>query len=228
MGVVTTMTDHAIPHPRPTRPRLRGRLHQIAFLVSLPAGVALLAAAGSGRARLAALVYVVSLAAMFGTSAALHGRHWSPRAWLRMDRLDRAMIYVLIAGSWTPVILLALHPGWRVVFLALVWTVAAAGIVLVLVRTANPVVGVTRMALYLGLGWASVLLLPQLVGTLGLGRVSLAMVGGLFYTVGVVVLVRQRPDPVPDVFGYHEVWHAFTVAAGACHYVFIWLLATAG
>jgi hemolysin III len=222
------MTDHAIPHPRPTRPRLRGRLHQIAFLVSLPAGAALLAAAGSGRARVAALVYVVSLAAMFGTSAALHGRHWSPRAWLRMDRLDRAMIYVLIAGSWTPVILLALHPGWRVAFLALVWTLAATGVVLVLVRTANPVVGLTRMVLYLGLGWASVLLLPQLVGTLGLGKVGLAMVGGLFYTVGVVVLVRQRPDPVPDVFGYHEVWHAFTVAAGACHFAFIWLLATAG
>ena len=222
------MSDHAIPHPRPTRPRLRGRLHQIAFLISLPAGAALLVAAGSGRARLAALVYVVSLAAMFGTSAALHGRHWSPRAWLRMDRLDRAMIYVLIAGSWTPVILLALGPGWRVAFLALVWTVAAAGIVLVLLRTANPVVGLTRMILYLGLGWISVLLLPQLATTLGLGKVALAMVGGLFYTAGVVVLIRQRPDPSPQVFGYHEVWHAFTVAAGACHYVFIWLLATSG
>ena len=91
------MSDHTIPHPRPIRPRLRGRLHQIAFLVSLPAGAALLLAAGSGRARLGALVYAVSLAAMFGTSAALHRRHWSPRAWLRMDRLDRAMIYVLIA-----------------------------------------------------------------------------------------------------------------------------------
>jgi hemolysin III len=222
------MSDHTIPHPRPTRPRLRGWLHQIAFLVSLPAGVALLLAAGSGRARLAALVYVVSLAAMFGTSAALHRRHWSARAWLRMDRLDRAMIYVLIGGSYTPVILLALRPGWRVAFLALVWTVAAAGIVLVLLRTANPVVGLTRMILYLGLGWTSVLLLPQLVGTLGLGKVSLAMVGGLFYTVGAVVLIRQRPDPVPHVFGYHEVWHAFTVAAGACHFAFIWLLATAG
>jgi hemolysin III len=100
--------------------------------------------------------------------------------------------------------------------------------VLVLLRTANPVVGLTRMILYLGLGWISVLLLPQLVGTLGLGKVTLAMAGGLFYTVGVVVLIRQRPDPSPHVFGYHEVWHAFTVAAGACHFAFIWLLATAG
>jgi hemolysin III len=222
------MSDHPIPHPRPVTPRLRGRLHQLAFLASIPAGVALLLAAGSGRARLAALIYVASLVGMFGSSTALHRGRWSARAWLRMDRLDRAMIYVLIAGSYTPVILLALRPGWREVFLALVWTAAAAGIVLVLLRTAHPVVGLTRMLLYLGLGWASVLLLPQLAGTLGLGKVALAMVGGLFYTAGVVVLIRQRPDPRPQVFGYHEVWHAFTVAAGACHFAFIWLLATAG
>jgi hemolysin III len=145
-----------------------------------------------------------------------------------MDRLDRAMIYVLIAGSYTPVVLLALRPGWRVGFLVLVWAVAAAGIVLVLLRTENQVVGLTRMLLYLGLGWTSVLLLPQLADTLGLGMVGLAMLGGLFYTVGVVVLVRRRPDPKPTVFGYHEVWHALTLAAGACHFTFIWLLATAG
>jgi hemolysin III len=222
------MSDHSIQHPRPHTPRLRGLLHQLAFLASIPAGVALLAAAGSGRARLAVLVYVVSLAAMLGSSAALHRRRWSARAWLRMDRLDRAMIYVLIAGSYTPVILLALRPGWRVGLLVLVWTVAAAGIVLVLLRTANPVLGVTRMALYLGLGWTSVLLLPELVGTLGLGKVSLALVGGLFYTIGVVVLIRRRPDPAPLVFGYHEVWHAFTVAAVACHFALIWQLAVAG
>ena len=209
-------------------PRLRGRLHQLAFLASIPAGMALLLAAGSARARLGALIYVVSLVGMFGTSAALHRGRWSARAWLRMDRLDRAMIYVLIAGSYTPVILLALRPSWREAFLALVWTAAAAGIVLVLLRTAHPVVGLTRMLLYLGLGWASVLLLPQLMGTLGLGKVALAMVGGLFYTAGVVVLIRQRPDPRPQVFGYHEVWHAFTVAAGVCHFTFIWLVATAG
>jgi hemolysin III len=222
------MSDHPIPHPRPHTPRLRGLLHQVAFLASIPAGGALVLAASSGRARMATLVYVVSLAAMFGTSAALHRRRWSPRALLRMDRLDRSMIYVLIAGSYTPVILLALRPGWRVAFLTLVWTVAAAGIVLVLVRTGNGVVGLVRMILYLGLGWISVLILPQLAGTLGLGKVALAIVGGLFYTVGVVVLIRQRPDPNPRVFGYHEVWHAFTVAAGACHFALIWLLATAG
>jgi hemolysin III len=220
------MPNLSLQLPLPGKPRLRGRLHQAAFVVSIPAGIALILAASSPLARLAVLVYAVSLAAMFGTSAALHRRHWSPRAWLRMDQLDRAMIYVLIAGSYTPVVLLALRPGWRVAFLALVWTIAAAGICLVLVWNRGQVIFVTRMVLYLGLGWISVLLLPQLAATIGLGSLALCVVGGVLYTVGVVVLIRRRPDPNPRVFGYHEVWHAFTLAAGACHYALIWLIAT--
>jgi hemolysin III len=220
------MPDLSLQLPLPGKPRLRGRLHQVAFVVSIPAGIALVWAASSPLARGAALVYAVSLAAMFGTSAALHRRHWSPRAWLRMDQLDRAMIYVLIAGSYTPVVLLALRPGWRVAFLALVWTVAAAGICLVLVWHRGRVIFVTRMVLYLGLGWISVVLLPQLAETIGLGSLALCVLGGVLYTVGVVVLIRRRPDPNPRVFGYHEVWHAFTLAAGACHYTLIWLIAT--
>jgi hemolysin III len=220
------MPDLSLQLPLPGKPRLRGRLHQVAFLVSIPAGIALVWAADSPLARVAALVYAISLAAMFGTSAALHRRHWSRRAWLRMDQLDRVMIYVLIAGSYTPVVLLALRPGWRVAFLALVWTVAAVGICLVLVWNRGRVIFVTRMALYLGLGWISVVLLPQLADTIGLRRLALGVIGGVLYTVGVVVLIRRRPDPNPRVFGYHEVWHAFTVAAGACHYTLIWLLAT--
>jgi hemolysin III len=210
-----------------TAPRLRGRLHQVAFLVSIPAGIALVLAAQSRLARLGVLVYALSLTAMFGTSAAFHRLRWSPRARLRMDRLDRTMIYVLIAGSYTPVCLLALRPGWRVAFLALVWTGAAVGVALVLLWNRHRGIGVVRMVLYLGLGWLSLLILPQLARTLGLGRLALGVAGGLLYTVGAVVLIRRRPDPNPRVFGYHEVWHAFTVAAGACHYALIWLLATA-
>jgi hemolysin III len=220
------MSDPDVESILRSRPRLRGRLHQYAFVASVPAGIALVSSAHSLLARLAVLVYATSLAAMFGTSAALHRLHWSPRAWLRMDRLDRVMIYVLIAGSYTPVTLLALRPGWRVAFLALVWTVAAVGIALVLVRTRVWGVGVLRMVLYLGLGWMSLLILPELSRTLGAGKLVLAGVGGILYTVGAVVLMRQRPDPNPRVFGYHEVWHAFTVAAGACHYALIWLIAT--
>jgi hemolysin III len=211
-----------------TPPRLRGRLHQGAFLVSIPAGTALVVAARSWSARAGVLVYALSLTAMFGTSAALHRLRWSPRARLRMDRLDRTMIYVLIGGSYTPVCLLALRPGWRVALLALVWTGAAVGVALVLIRTHRRGVGVLRMVLYLGLGWMSLLVLPELARTIGLGRLALGVLGGVLYTVGAVVLMRRRPDPSPRVFGYHEVWHAFTVAAGACHYALIWLLATAG
>jgi hemolysin III len=210
-----------------TPPRLRGRLHQVAFLVSIPAGIALVVAARSWPARAGVLVYALSLSAMFGTSTALHRLRWSPPARLRMDRLDRTMIYVLIAGSYTPVCLLALRPGWRVALLALVWTGAAAGIALVLIRTRRRGVGVLRMVLYLGLGWMSLLVLPELARTIGLGRLALAVLGGVLYTLGAVVLIRRRPDPSPRVFGYHEVWHAFTVAAGACHYALIWLLVTA-
>ena len=210
-----------------TPPRLRGRLHQVAFFASIPAGIALVVAARSWPARAGVLVYALSLTAMFGTSAALHRLRWSPRARLRMDRLDRTMIYVLIAGSYTPVCLLALRPGWRVALLALVWTGAAVGIALVLRWNRRRGTGVVRMVLYLGLGWMSVLVLPELARTLGRGQLALAVLGGVLYTVGAVVLIRRRPDPSPRVFGYHEVWHAFTVAAGACHYALIWLLATA-
>jgi hemolysin III len=210
-----------------TPPRLRGRLHQAAFLVSIPAGIALVVVARSWPTRAGVLVYALSLSAMFGTSAALHRLRWSPRARLRMDRLDRTMIYVLIAGSYTPVCLLALRPGWRVAVLALVWTGAAVGVVLVLLRIHRRGIGVLRMILYLGLGWMSLLVLPELARTLGLGQLALAVLGGVLYTVGAVVLIRRRPDPSPRVFGYHEVWHAFTIAAGACHYALIWLLATA-
>jgi hemolysin III len=210
-----------------TAPRLRGRLHQVAFFASIPAGIALVLVARSWPARIGVLVYALSLTAMFGTSAAFHRLRWSPRARLRMDRLDRTMIYVLIAGSYTPVCLLALRPGWRVALLALVWTGAAVGIALVLLWNRHRGIGVVRMVLYLGLGWMSVLVLPELSRTLGLGQLALAVMGGVLYTVGAVVLIRRRPDPSPRVFGYHEVWHAFTVAAGACHYALIWLLATA-
>jgi hemolysin III len=210
-----------------TVPRLRGRLHQVAFFASIPAGIALVLVARSWPARVGVLVYALSLTAMFGISAAFHRLRWSPRARLRMDRLDRTMIYVLIAGSYTPVCLLALRPGWRVALLALVWTGAAVGIALVLLRNRHRGIGVVRMVLYLGLGWMSVLVLPELARTLGLGKLVLAVTGGVLYTVGAIVLIRRRPDPSPRVFGYHEVWHAFTVAAGACHYALIWLLATA-
>jgi len=208
----------------PATPRLRGRLHQVAFVVAVPAGVALVLAARTGPARVAAAVYALSLAGLFGTSAAFHLGRWSDPVRRRMDQADHAMIYVLIAGSWTPFAVLTLGPPWGLAILGAVWAVAVGGIAVVILWHRIRIVGIT---LYLTLGWLGLATLPWLAGRLGVAKLILLVGGGVLYTVGAVVLGRQRPDPSPSVFGYHEVWHAFTIAAGACHFAFIWLLATA-
>ncbi len=208
----------------PAKPRLRGRLHQFAFAASIPAGLALVLAARTLPARLAAAVYALSLAGLYGTSAAFHLGRWSAAMRRRMDQADHAMIYVLIAGSYTPFALLALDRAWGLTVLGVVWTVAVGGIAVVILRHRIRLVGIT---LYLTLGWIGVLTLPWLAGRLGIAKLTLLLVGGILYTVGAVVLGRQRPDPNTSVFGYHEVWHALTVAAGMCHYALIWLLVRA-
>jgi hemolysin III len=201
------------------KPRLRGVLHEAGFYVSLPLGVALVASADAGRPRAVAAVFAASVVAMFGASALYHRGTWSParRRWLR--RLDHAGIYGLIAGTYTPVGLLVLRGGWRTGVLATVWTGAVVGICLRLVWVSAPewlsaLVGVT-------LGWVGVVVFPQLVRDLGLGPSSLLLAGGLCYTLGAVVYARRRPDPRPAVFGYHELFHAFTLAAVALQYAAI-------
>ena len=220
------MPSPAPPEPtNPIKPKLRGRLHQAAFVLSVPAGVALiLAARTSIAARVGAVVFAVSLAGLYGTSAAFHLGRWSAAARRRMDQADHAMIYVLIAGSYTPFALLALDRTWGVTILGVVWAVALGGIAVVILRHRIRVVGIT---MYLTLGWLGAVTLPWLAGRLGVAKLTLLLTGGVLYTVGAVVLARQRPDPHPLVFGYHEVWHAFTVAAGTCHYILIWLLVRA-
>jgi hemolysin III len=212
------MTD---PGGAVAKPRLRGRLHQLAFVAAVPAGVALVLAARTPPARLAAAVYALSLAGLYGTSAAFHLGRWSPAVHRRMDQADHAMIYVLIAGSWTPFAVLALGRPWGLAILGAVWAVAVAGVGVVILWHRVRIVGIT---LYLTLGWLGAATLPWLAGRLGIAKLTLLVAGGVLYTVGAVVLGRQRPDPNPSVFGYHEVWHACTVAAGLCHFALIWLL----
>ena len=206
-------------------PKLRGRLHQVAFIVSIPAGIALVLAGWSTLAKVAAAVYAVSLAGLYGTSAAFHLGRWSAAARRRMDQADHAMIYVLIAGSYTPFALLAFNRTLGLLVVTAVWTVAAGGIVVVILWHRIRIVGI---ALYLTLGWLAVFSLPWLAHRLGFAKLALLLAGGILYTAGAVILDRQRPNPSPAVFGYHEVWHAFTVGAGLCHYVLIWLLVTGG
>jgi hemolysin III len=207
------------------RPRLRGRLHQIAFLVSIPAGVALVALARGAEARVSAGVFATTLTALFGVSATYHLGQWSARAHRLMKRLDHSMIFLFIAGTYTPVTLLALRPAWGITLLLLAWSGAAVGVLITVMRLDQwHRVG---FALYLVLGWLGAIATPQLVH--GLSRVELALLvaGGVLYTVGAVVLARKRPDPHPVVFGYHEVWHTFVVGASICHFLLVLLLVRA-
>jgi hemolysin III len=198
------------------RPRLRGVSHQYAFFVSLILGGVLVAIADGAGRRAAAGVFAVALATMFGVSALYHRVSWEPRARRLMRRLDHAAIYLLIAGTYTPFALLALDGAWRWTILPLVWGGTLVAIALKLAWTEAP--KWLAAAIGIGLGWVGVVALPQLWSHAGPTGVALLAVGGVLYTAGAVVYARERPDPVPTVFGYHEVFHAFVVAAAACQY----------
>jgi hemolysin III len=198
------------------KPSLRGVSHQYAFYAALAAGIALVVLARGGEARVVALVYALSLSAMFGASALYHRFDWSPRprAWLR--RLDHSMIFVLVAGTYTPFAVLVLAPalGWTV--LAVVWGGALAGVIISLLWIDAP--RWLTAVLYVALGWVSIVTMPQLWDRAGVLAVALLATGGLLYTAGAVVYARRRPDPVPRVFGYHEVFHVLVIAAAAVHF----------
>jgi hemolysin III len=213
------------PGAAPRRPQLRGRLHQVAFVVALPAGIALVVAASAADRRVAAAIFALSLVALYGVSAAFHRRAWSPSASRRMQQLDHAMIFVLIAGSYTPICLVTLDGPWRASMLTAAWTGAALGVGWSLLGLDRP--RGLGLGLYLTLGWLIVVAFPQVMPQLSGVQIGLLAGGGLFYTVGAISLAVRRPDPFPLVFGYHEVWHALTIAAGLCHFLLIWSLVTA-
>jgi hemolysin III len=199
------------------RPRLRGVLHQAAFSVSLVVGTLLIVYAHGGREKVAAAVFAGSVSAMLGASALYHRVIWTPRLRLWMRRLDHAGIYLLIAGTYTPVGLLILKGTWQTVILTIVWAGAGVAVVLKFAWVEAPkwlaaVIGIA-------LGWVGVVVMPQLATRAGIAAVVLLAVGGVAYTLGAIVYARGRPDPIPHVFGYHEVFHALTLVAVACQYV---------
>jgi hemolysin III len=201
------------------KPRLRGVLHQVAFMIALVLAPLLIIGADGGRPRLAAAVFAASVAACFGASALYHRVTWSPSARLWMRRIDHAGIYLLIAGTYTPVSLLVLRGAWRPVVLTIVWAGAVAAIVLKFVWVAAP--KWLAAAIGLALGWVAVVALPQLIAKADPAAVILLVAGGLAYTAGAIVYARRRPDPAPAVFGYHELFHALTIVGVACQYVAI-------
>lgn len=205
--------------PPRVKPRLRGVLHEAAFFVALVVGVLLVINANGTRASLAAAVFGGSVVAMLGASALYHRVTWSVRVRPWMRRLDHAGIYLLIAGTYTPVGLLTLRGTMREVVLAVVWIGAAAAILMKFMWVSAPkwLSAVTGIAL----GWAGIAAMPQVARHAGAAAVVLLGIGGLAYTVGAVVYARRRPDPVPAVFGYHELFHALTLVAVTCQYVAI-------
>jgi hemolysin III len=204
------------------RPTWRGWLHVGAFAASIPGAAFLLLRSDRASARVASAVYGAALLLGFGTSATYHRLARSVRARRIMQRMDHSMIFVLIAGTYTPVCLLGLPAAWGIPLLCVVMAGAALGIVLKQLAFAR--FRVLEYALYPALGWAAIATLPALVRTLSSAELTFLLVGGLLYTVGLPVLVRRRPNPWPRTFGYHEVWHASTVLAGACHFAAVGML----
>lgn len=210
-------------HPNPpdvvlTRPLFRGVLHEAGFVVSCLVAVAFLLPL-DGERLLAAAVFAASASTMLGASALYHRVTWSPAARLRMRRVDHAGIYVLIAGTFTPVGLLSLHGTLQTVVLSLVWSGAALAILTKVCWVAAP--KWLSVAVAVTLGWIGIFTLPQLAQSAGLGAVVLLAIGGVAYTAGAVVYARRKPDPFPRTFGYHEIFHGLTLVALTCQYVAI-------
>ena len=201
------------------KPRLRGVSHQWAFLVSLVAGAALVVAAQGSREVVAVSIYAFSLSALLGTSALYHRVTWQPGARRWMRALDHTMIFVFIAGTYTPFALLVMEGTLADVILIVVWASALGGAVLNLAWWDAP--KWFTAAVYLSTGWAAIAAMPQLWEKVGPVAVGMLALGGALYTAGAVIYARRRPDPNPEVFGYHEIFHLLVIAAAAIQYAAI-------
>src|SRR3954470_18272086 len=200
-----------------SRPKLRGLLHSIAFPAALAAGIVLVALAGNPRARLGCAIYAISGCLLFGVSAVYHRWHGSQRVRSVLQRLDHANIFLIIAGTYSPIALIILRGTTSRVVLTIVWVGAAAGIALQLLWDNAP--RWLYVPIYLALGWVAVFVIPDLLHRGGVAVLVLVAVGGALYSLGALVYAFQRPDPFPRIFGFHEVFHALTVAAFVVQYV---------
>ena len=204
------------PAAKTIKPRLRGVLHDRAFFASLVAGVALVLIAQTPRAVFAASVFALSVSALLGVSALYHQVDWSPEARGRMRRLDHSMIFLLIAGTYTPFAMLVLEGTFATVLLAVVWGAAIVGslVELALADHSKWIMATICVAL----GWVSVIALPQISDAIGVTGTVLLALGGVAYTVGAIIYAAKKPDIVPGVFGYHELFHALVLVAIALQY----------
>ncbi|HEY2672962.1 MAG TPA: hemolysin III family protein [Rugosimonospora sp.] len=223
------MTTQATPRLRPTdigKPRMRGWLHTYAFFVAAACGIVLTAVAATRAAHpgaapaVSCAIYSLTVCGLFGTSALYHRRVWSPRGYKIMKRLDHSMIFVFIAGTYTPFSVLLLSHTKAIVILAIVWGGAILGVAMKLVSPNAP----RRLSapLYVALGWVAVAVLPDMLHGGGVAAFTLMMAGGAAYTAGAVFYALRRPNPWPGTFGHHEFFHACTLIAASCQHIAIY------
>jgi hemolysin III len=216
--VIATLPPPAAHIRDQVKPRLRGVIHQWAALATVITGSVLVSLPQRGSVRTASAIYAVSILGLFTTSAVYHRRHWvTAKARAIMRRLDHSMIFVFIAGTYTPLCVALLHGTTQVVLLAVVWGSAGAGVVTSVVVPHAP--RWITVPLYVALGWVAVFVLPEILHGAGVAALVLLCVGGVFYSLGGLAYGLRRPEPWPGVFGYHEVFHTATVVAAACHYI---------
>ena len=207
------------------KPRLRGWLHTYAALASLASGASLVAVSAALRGTAAGVsttIYAVTFTLLFGTSALYHRYPWQPAAHGLMKRADHSMIFVFIAGSYTPIAVLALSRNAGRIVLVVVWTGALLGVALKCLWPNTP--RWLTVPCYVALGWVAVFVVPELLHNGGVAALVLVAVGGLVYTLGGLVYALKRPDPFPRVFGFHEVFHLCTLVAATSQYIAIWLI----
>jgi hemolysin III len=202
---------------------MRGWLHTYAFFVALVCGIVLcsIAASRPGWAPLVScVIYSLTVCGLFGTSALYHRRVWSERGYQIMRRMDHSMIFVFIAGTYTPFCLLLLDTRHATIMLSLVWGGALGGVAVKLIWPHAP--RWVSAPLYLALGWVAVAMLPEILHSGGVTALVLLIVGGAIYSVGAIFYALRRPNPWPTVFGHHEFFHACTLLAAICHHVAIY------
>jgi hemolysin III len=207
------------------KPRMRGWLHAYAFAVAVVAGIVLVSVAATrpGTAPLVStLIYSLTVCGLFGVSALYHRRVWSRRGFALMRRLDHSMIFLLIAGTYTPFSVLLLPPDKATVILGVVWGGAVAGVALKMIWPHAP--RWLSSPLYVVLGWVAIAVLPDILHAGGVTTLTLLLVGGAVYTAGAVLYALRRPNPWPGVFGHHEFFHACTLVAALSHHVAIWFI----
>jgi hemolysin III len=220
---VTTNTATRLRPADLGKPRMRGWLHAYAFGVAVVCGIVLcsLAATRPGWAPLVScVIYSITVCALFGTSALYHRRVWSEVGYKIMRRLDHSMIFVFIAGTYTPFSILLLRPKLATIILAVVWGGALAGVALKMIYPHGR--RWLSAPLYLALGWVAIAVLPDMLHQGGVATLVLLACGGAAYSAGAVCYALRRPNPWPTVFGHHEFFHACTLVAALCHHVAIY------